>query len=222
MSSLSPLEKARFNMIEQQIRPWEVLDQTVLDTMKHIPRENFVPEIYRTLAFSDTEIPLGHGESMMSPKIEGRMLQELTISPSDICLEIGTGSGYVTACMAHLAKHVYSVEYYQDISIRAQDQLDYHKIFNVELSIGDASYQWQNPMEERYDVIAMTASMPRYNPVYEQKLNVDGRLFVIVGQAPVMQAMLVTRLSETEFNRMSLFETCIKPLIGTEDAAFVF
>lgn len=219
---MSPLEQARFNMIEQQIRPWDVLDQTVLDTMHTIPREAFVAEIHRCLAFSDTELPLGHGESMLSPKVEGRILQELALAPDDICLEVGTGSGYLTACMASMANHVFSVEYHSDISVSAQDRLDMQNIFNVTLSTGDASNGWQQKETDTYDAIAITASMPTYNPVFEEMLKIGGRLFVVVGSAPAMQAMLITRLSETEFARLSLFETVIKPLIGLEKKSFDF
>jgi protein-L-isoaspartate(D-aspartate) O-methyltransferase len=219
---MSPLEQARFNMIEQQIRPWDVLDQTVLDTMREIPREAFVAEIHRSMAFSDTELPLGHGEFMLSPKIEGRILQELALSPDDICLEVGTGSGYLTACMATMANHVFSVEYHTDINVNAQDRLDMQNIFNVTLSIGDAANGWQQKETDTYDAIAITASMPIYNPVYENMLKVGGRLFVVVGSAPAMQAMLITRTSETAFTRLSLFETVIRPLIGTKEKSFNF
>jgi protein-L-isoaspartate(D-aspartate) O-methyltransferase len=219
---MSPLEQARFNMIEQQIRPWDVLDQTVLNTMSEVPREAFVSEIHRSLAFTDTELPLGHGETMLSPKVEGRILQELALSSDDICLEIGTGSGYLTACMASMANHVFSVEYHSDISVNAQDRLDMQNIFNVTLSTGDAVNGWQQKETDSYNAIAITASMPTYNPVFEEMLKIGGRLFVVVGSAPAMQAMLITRLSETEFARVSLFETVIKPFIGLEKKSFNF
>lgn len=220
--TLSPLEKARFNMIEQQVRPWDVLDQAVLEVMKEIPRESFVPDNYRSLAFSDVELPLGHGEKMLSPKVIGRILQELAIMPDDTCLEIGTGSGYLTACMAKIAKMVYSVEYHQDISIMAQDRLDYQSIFNVMLEVADAAQDWSSDEVKHFDIIAITASMPSYNANYERKLSIGGRLFAFVGTAPAMQAMLVTRLSENEYTRVSLFETETKALIGTEIETFAF
>lgn len=222
LPALSPLEKARFNMIEQQVRPWDVLDQTVLEIMKDVPRERFVPDNYRSLAFSDIELPLSHGEKMLPPKVIGRMLQELAIMPDDTCLEVGTGSGYLTACMAKMAKMVYSVDYHQDISFAAQDRLDIQAIFNVFLSVGDAAHDWSSEDVEHFDIIAITASMPTYNQNYEKKLTIGGRLFAFVGSAPAMQAMLVTRLSDTEFSRISLFETDVKALIGTSFDTFDF
>jgi len=220
--TLSPLEKARFNMIEQQVRPWDVLDQAVLEVMKEVPRESFVPDAYRSLAFSDVELPLGHGEKMLSPKVIGRILQELAIMSDDTCLEIGTGSGYLTACMAKMAKMVYSVEYHKQISFMAQERLDYQSLFNVMLDVADASQNWSSDEVEHFDIIAITASMPSYNPNYEKKLSIGGRLFAFVGTAPAMQAMLITRLSENEYSRVSLFETEVKALIGTDHETFAF
>ena len=219
---MSSIEQARFNMIEQQIRPWEVLDLSVLETMKSIPREDFVPSMYRSFAFADMEIPLAHGEAMMHPRIEGRLLQELAITPYDTCLEIGTGSGYLTACMATLAKHVYSVDIYEDFTHTAQDTLDKHGIINVSLATGDASQDWR-AQPNHYDVIAITAAMPSYNDKYEKKLKVGGRLFVVVGK-DVQKAMLITRESSNDFSRVELFETKLKLLVGTEQKIqqFVF
>lgn len=218
------LEQARFNMIEQQIRPWDVLDLTVLDTLKSIPRENFVPTLHRSLAFADVEIPLGHGECMMHPRVEGKILQELTLSTTDTCLEIGTGSGYMTACLAALSKHVYSVEIHEDLSHIAQNNLDAQGIINASLMVGDASADWQS-QPNAYNAIVITASMPTYNNRYEKKLKVGGRLFVVVGKKPsTMQAVLVTRISSSEFSRKSLLEMPLKALITPERAKpeFVF
>ncbi len=216
------LEQARFNMIEQQIRPWGVLDLSVLETMKSIPRENFVPSIHRAFAFSDIAIPLGHGEAMMHPRIEGRLLQELAILPTDTCLEIGTGSGYVTACMASLAKHVHSVDIHEDFTQSAQNNLDNLGVANASLVTGDASQDWQE-QPNHYNVIAITASMPDYNDKYEKKLKIGGRLFVVVGEKN-MKAMLITRETPSDFSRVELFETELKALVGTEKKAkeFVF
>jgi len=216
------LEQARFNMIEQQIRPWNVLDSAVLEVMKSVPRENFVPSLQRSYAFMDVEVPLGHGESMMHPRVEGRMLQELAVLPTDTCLEIGTGSGFVTACLSALSKHVYSVDIYEDFIHTAQNNLDGLGISNTTLMVGDASDDWVE-QPNLYDVIAITASMPEYNNKYEKKLKVGGRMFVVVG-AKNMKAMLITRTSPNKFSRVSLFEVELKALLGAEKklAEFVF
>ena len=206
------VEQARFNMIEQQIRPWEVLDTRVLDVLAAVPRERFVPERYRHQAFADLEIPLGHGEHMMAPKIEGRMLQALDVQPTDVALEVGTGSGYVTACLAKLAAQVYSVDIVEAFKLGAQKILAELDIKNVTLRTGDAAHGWtQLP---RYDVIAVTGSLPEYHDGFEKSLAIGGRLFVVVGEAPAMQAMLVRRVGEHEFSRTTLFETDLKALRG--------
>ena len=216
------LEQARFNMIEQQIRPWNVLDLTVLNTLKSIPREDFVPTLHRSLAFADVEIPLGHGESMMHPRVEGKILQSLSLLSTDTCLEIGTGCGYMTACLAALSNYVYSVEIHEDLSYIAQNNLDAQGIINVSLMVGDACDDWK-AQPNLYNVIAITASMPLYNDQYEKKLKVGGRLFVVVGRhTDTMQAMLITRLSEREFSRVSLLEMPLKTLITKERAQQTF
>ncbi len=234
------LEKARFNMIEQQIRPWSVLDQTVLQTMGSIPRDAFVPEPLISLAYADLEIPLAHGESMMFPRVEGRMLQELKLDMNDECLEIGTGSGYVTACMAMMSKQVDSIDIYDDFLESAADKLAQQNIANVKLENKDALTAFVNAYENgkrpgaRYDVIAVTGSIPEYTPAFERLLNPGGRLFVVVGSTigknPVMHAMKVVRSAEpgknqgkNEFTRSSLFETELKPLVGfTQKPVFSF
>ena len=216
------VEQARFNMIEQQIRPWDVLDSAVLETMKSIPRENFVPSLQRSFAFADIEIPLGHGESMMYPRIEGRLLQSLAVQPTDTCLEIGTGSGYLTACLAALSKYVYSVEIHEDFVQLAQNNLDALGVSNVSLMVGDAAEDWKE-QPNLYNVIAITASMPTYNDKYEKKLKVGGRMFVVVG-TNIMKAMLITRETPSEFSRVELFEADLKALVGAEQKVnnFVF
>jgi protein-L-isoaspartate(D-aspartate) O-methyltransferase len=205
-------EQARFNMIEQQIRPWDVLDQQVLDTMANMPRDLFTPEDYQSLAYADTEIPIGHGHHMMAPKIEARLLQALTIKSDETVLEIGTGSGYLTACLSRLAKQVHSVDIHDDFTALARTHFQQLGLENIILYNEDASRGWGK--EGRYDAIAITASMPEYHPGFEQTLTIGGRLFVITGQAPVMEATLVTRLNETDFARQFLFETCIEALDG--------
>ncbi|HDP89435.1 MAG TPA: protein-L-isoaspartate O-methyltransferase [Thioalkalivibrio sp.] len=211
------LEQARFNMVEQQVRPWDVLDPKVLELMETVPRDAFVPEDHKNLAYADIEIPLGHGECMMAPKVEGRMLQALAVQPTDVALEIGTGSGYVTALLAKLAGHVHSVEIIDEFKHRAGRLLAEHGIDNVTLRTGDASRGWNH--QPRYDVIAVTGSLPEYHDGFEARLALGGRLFVVVGEAPVMEAMLITRVGENEFRREMLFETDLKALTGTEKHA---
>ncbi|HRX69924.1 MAG: protein-L-isoaspartate O-methyltransferase [Candidatus Competibacteraceae bacterium] len=204
-------EQARFNMIEQQIRPWEVLDQRVLDTLTRTPREDFTPERYRNLAFSDVAIPIGHGEVMLKPNIEGRILQALAVQPTDQILEVGAGSGYLTACLAQLANSVISVDIIPDFIEAAHGKLKAHGITNVVLHTGDASRGWG---ERRYHVIAVTGSVARVDEVWRQSLRLGGRLFIVTGQLPVMEALLITRVGEQEWTQESLFETELPPLRG--------
>ncbi|ANB01366.1 protein-L-isoaspartate O-methyltransferase [Ectothiorhodospira sp. BSL-9] len=216
------LEQARFNMVEQQVRPWDVLDPRVLSVMEHTPRERFVPDSQRMMAYADLEVPLGHGESMMRPTVEGRLLQALDIQPRDVILEVGTGSGYLTACLAQLGSHVESVDIHEDFTRTAQSPLKDLQLRNVNLVTGDAAEGWSG-RHGQYDVIAVTASMARYREDFERQLNLGGRLFVVVGEPPAMQAMLVIRVGENDFSRHGLFETCLKPLVGFEEPPrFVF
>lgn len=208
------IEQARHNMIEQQIRTWEVLDPRVLEVIAATPRERFVPEPYRRLAFADLEIPLGHGQVMMPPKLEARMLQALDTQAHDRVLEIGTGSGYVTACLARLGAHVESVEIFEDLTAAARDRLAEAEIRNVSLACGDAANGWGEG--ERFDVIAVTGSLPEYRSCFEEALAVGGRAFVIVGESPIMEAILVLRVGEREFSRSPLFETVVPPLLHVE------
>jgi protein-L-isoaspartate(D-aspartate) O-methyltransferase len=210
-TGLSSREQARFNMIEQQIRTWEVLDPTVLALLSDVPREDFVPERYQGLAFADLEIPLGYGQAMLSPKLEARMLQALDIKKTDTVLEIGTGSGYMTALLAKLSKEVYSAELVSELSAAAAQKLVAHGIANVILEVGDGAHSWKNGM---YDVIVLTGSLPILPKAFEQQLKVGGRLLAIVGEAPVMEAVLVTCVAAGVTRRVSLFETCIPPLMN--------
>jgi len=207
------LEQARFNMIEQQIRPWDVLDQRVLDTMRKVPRENFVPEPYRSLAFADTNIPLGHSQVMMTPNVEGRLLQALDIRPDDSILEIGTGSGYLTGCLATLGAHVTSVEIQIEFTQQAQGRLAAQGISNITLQSADAA-AGVDPARH-FDVIAVTGSLPVLQQQFHENLNIGGRLFVITGTPPIMEALLITRIGSTNWTRESLFETSIPPLLNT-------
>lgn len=202
-------ELARHNMIEQQIRPWDVLDQRVLDVLASIPREDFVPERYRNLAFSDITIPLGHGEVMLKPNVEGRILQALALQPTDRVLEIGTGSGYLTAGLARQAASVTSVDLIPDFIEAARRKLKAHGFENVALHTGDASRGWG---DHRYHAIAITGSVAAIAEVWRHSLSVGGRLFVVVGKPPVMEALLITRVGEQEWVRESLFDTELPPL----------
>jgi protein-L-isoaspartate(D-aspartate) O-methyltransferase len=208
------IEQARHNMIEQQIRTWEVLDPRLLEVIAATPRERFVPEPYQRLAFADLELPLGHGQVMMPPKLEARMLQALDTQPHDRVLEIGTGSGYVTACLARMGAHVDSVEIFEDLTASARSRLAQAGIGNARLDCGDAANGWNTG--ERYDVVTVTGSLPEYRPCFEEALAVGGRLFVIVGEPPIMEAMAVLRVGEHEYARTPLFETLIPPLLNVE------
>ena len=209
MSEIS-IETARHNMIEQQIRPWEVLDDTVLNLIADVPREEFVPAGFHNLAFADMNIPLAHGEVMMSPKLEARMLQALDVKSTETVLEIGTGSGYLTALLTKLARHVYSVDIHEDFVTHARSKLNDDGVINVTIEQGDAATGWAQ--HGPYDVIAVTGSLPMLPDTFQQSLKVGGRMFVIVGDSPVMEARLITRLSDSEFRSEDLFETDLPPL----------
>ncbi len=206
------IEQARFNMVEQQIRPWDVLDQTVLDLLFRVRREEFVPAPYRSLAFVDMEIPLGHGETMWSPKLEARCVQSLQLRKTDRVLEIGTGSGYLTALLASLAAKVHSVEIHAEFLGDAETRLKAHGFDNVTLEAGDASRGWEN--HAPYDVIVATGSLPVMPDMLLAQLAPGGRLFAVVGDAPVMNTQLVTCTSRGVYRSENLFETSLKPLVN--------
>jgi protein-L-isoaspartate(D-aspartate) O-methyltransferase len=213
-------EQARFNMVEQQIRTWDVLDQDVLDLLYVVRREEFVPETSRELAFSDLEIPLVAGAAhdpndsrrMWQPKMEARVLQELTVKKSDRVLEIGTGSGYLTALLAHRAQHVVSVEIDAALSAAARLRLAGQAIDNATLEQGDAAQGWAK--DAPYDVIVATASLPILPQPLLEQLKPGGRLFAIVGDAPIMAARLVTCAAPGSYRALDLFETCFPPLVN--------
>lgn len=204
-------EFARTQMVAQQVRGWEVLDTRVLDVLGHVPREHFVPHRYRSLAFAETAIPLPHGQFMMPPTLEGRLLQALSLTPADEVLEIGTGSGFVTACLARLAKTVVSVELFPDLSREAGEKLAELGIENVTLATMDATRELP---EERFDAIAVTGSLPLFDPRFFDGLKPGGRLFVITGSAPVMEAQLVLRGAPGRPDVSVLFETNVLPLVN--------
>ncbi len=203
------IEQVRDNMIKQQLRTWEVLDDQLLELLKQVPREDFVPPAMRNLAFVDMNIPLDEGQVMMNPKVEARMLQALAIQPNEEVLEVGTGSGYVTALLAKQAKKVYSVEILPRLLKQAGEKLKAHNIRNAELEEGDAAQGWHNHM---YEAIAITGSLPVLPRAFLESMTIGGRLFAIIGDAPAMEATLVTRLGNNDWSREILFETELPPL----------
>jgi protein-L-isoaspartate(D-aspartate) O-methyltransferase len=198
-----------------------VLDARVLELLGEVRREDFVPERFRKLAFADMQIPIGHGQVMMEPKVEARLLQELELRPTDRILEVGTGSGYVTALLARLGGEVFSVEIVPELSLAARDRLAAHGVDNVHLEIGDAAAGW--PRHAPYDAILLTGSVPLLPQAFVDSLAPGGRLAAVVGRAPAMEAVVVSRRKDGGFERRSLFETVIPPLINAEaPAEFVF
>lgn len=210
-------EKARYNMVEQQVRPWDVFDPRVLEVINTVPREDFTPKKYKQLAYADIHIPLGddeNGNCMLNPNIEGRIMQHLHIGADDVVLEIGTGTGYLTACLSKLARHVDSVEIDPKLSTQAIENLAAHDITNVTVSTGDAALGWNQ--KQFYDAIVISGSMPEIPEAYKKMLKEGGRLFVVTGDAPAMTAHLVTRIAKNEWTTKDLFETCITALRGAE------
>jgi protein-L-isoaspartate(D-aspartate) O-methyltransferase len=214
-------EIARHNMVEQQIRPWDVSDDRVLELIARAPREDYVPAQYRNLAFADLNIPLGHGEMMMSPKLEARLLQELEIAPTDKILEVGTGSGYLTALLASLGRHVVSIDIETEFTMTAATKLGRHGVRNITLETGDGARGWDR--QQPYDVIVITGSLPILPEAFRQSLAPGGRLIAIVGQSPAMEVKRVRRVDAIAFREDSLFETDLPPLRNAiEPAKFVF
>ena len=214
-------EQARFKMIEQQIRPWEVLDPTVLDLLSVVRREEFVPPALKTLAFADLELPIGQGQTMLAPKLEARILQELGVRKTDVVLEVGTGSGYMAALLASKAEYVVSIEIDPVLAQFAEQNLARAGVANVSVEVGDAARGW--PEQAPYDVIVVSGSLPQLPDEFRRELKVGGRLVAIVGEAPAMQVQLVTRTDEDAWNTVNLFETVVAPLRHVErKSAFVF
>jgi protein-L-isoaspartate(D-aspartate) O-methyltransferase len=211
------IEQARFNMIEQQIRTWEVLDPAVLELLFEVKRERFVPQEHASLAFADLEIPIGHGEAMMQPKVEARIVQELALEPHETVYEVGTGSGYLTALLARRARHVTSAEIHPDLRARAAASLKGEGIANVTLLEGDSA---QRPLaESAFDVIVLTGSVPILPQAFLDRLAVRGRLFAVVGDRPVMKAVVVRQPAAGSFQHVELFETVVKPLVNAPQPA---
>lgn len=205
-------EQVRTAMVQQQIRPWEVLDPRVLATLTSVPREDFVPAAYRQLAYTDLPLPLAHFEQMMKPAVEGRLLQALSIEPEDDVLEIGTGSGYLTTCLARLARAVVSIDIHPDFIAQAQERLAQHQLNNVRLECSDAlSFQ----PNRQFDAVAVTAAVATLPRQFGNWLKPGGRLFVIQGASPVQQALRITRRGE-RLHEESLFETDVPYLRGAE------
>ena len=202
---------ARQQMVDQQVRAWDVLSSDILQALMTVPREQFVPLGYEALAFADTEIPIGHGESMMTPTLEGRLLQSLELKSTDSVLEIGTGTGFVTACLAQLAGDITSVDIYKDFLQTAAANLEDCGTREIDLLAMDATKELP---DTQYDAIAVTGSIQTFDPRLVMSLKPGGRLFVVVGDAPVMDARLVTRTGDNEWKTDSLFETALKPLVN--------
>ncbi|MRW92341.1 methyltransferase domain-containing protein [Duganella sp. FT80W] len=215
------IEQARFNMIEQQIRPWDVLDTEVLALLHVVKRENFVPAAHKALAFADIEIPLPGGEVMLAPKIEARLLQELALKKHESALEIGTGSGYMAALLAHRARHVTTVEVAPELKTLAEKNLADNGITNVTVELGNGAQGWTNGAP--FDVIVVSGSLPVLPEALLQQLKVGGRLAVIIGHAPAMKAQLITRTGEAGYDTRTLFETNVKALASAvEPSKFQF
>jgi len=210
-------EEARFNMVEQQVRPWDVLNPDVLAVMSEVPRENFVPTQYKNMAYCDYGVPIGNNQEMLKPVLVGRLLQALNIKSNEIVLEVGTGTGYLTACLAKLAAYVYSVDINGDFLPQAQRNLTSLEIDNVTLETGDASTGWAERPE--YDVIVITGSMPKVSENYKNSLEIGGRMFVVCGTSPAMHATLITRVSADNWSEESILETDLAPLDNTTKKA---
>lgn len=205
------LGRARFNMIEQQVRTWDVLDQRVLDVYEQVPREAFVDPAHRHLAYADINLPLAHGEVMLSPKQEGRILQALALTPDSRVLEVGTGSGYLTACLATLAGPITSVDIHEDLLVVAQERLEAAQLDDrISLLCGDAASGWEG--DEQFDAIAVTGSLPELHEGFHRALRTGGRLFVVVGDGPIMEGLLITRVSDDQWSTESLLDTFLPPL----------
>jgi protein-L-isoaspartate(D-aspartate) O-methyltransferase len=214
------IELAREQMIGQQVNTWDVFDERVLTTMREIRRERFVPERWAGVAFADAPIPLPHGQTMLPAKVHGRILQALELTASDLVLEVGSGSGYLSACLGRLAGRVRSLEIIPELAEMARTGLLAASVNNVAIELQDA---FKLEEQGQYDAIAVTGSLPLYDERFQRALKIGGRLFIFAGQTPVMEAWKITRTGEREWQREGLFETSVQPLIGApRPAEFVF
>lgn len=204
---------AREQMVTQQIRAWDVLDERALDTLRRVPRERFVPDAYRDTAFADSSIPLGHGEHMLAPNLVGRFLQALDLNERDSVLEVGTGSGYLTAAIAMQAARVRSIDRHEDFVTAARGRIAALGLGSVELATADA-FAAGALGSGSWDAVVLTGSLPTYDTRFEQRLAVGGRLLAVLGTAPIMQATLIRRVTPSEWTRTVLFETVVAPLVG--------
>ena len=211
------IEQARFNMIEQQIRPWNVLDPDVLDLLVVVKREDFVPAAYKSLAFVDTEIPLPGGEAMFTPKIEARMLQEVHLKKHENVLEVGTGSGYMAALLAHRARHVTSIEINPELKALAEANLARAGVSNVTVELGNGLEG--HAAGAPFDVIVISGALEALPEVFLKQVKVGGRIAAIIGAAPVMSAQIITRVSETAYDTVKVFETNVKQLSSAVHAS---
>jgi protein-L-isoaspartate(D-aspartate) O-methyltransferase len=205
----------RRNMIKQQVEAWGVLDAETLSAMDALSREDFVPEGYQDFAYADTRIPLGSDEWMLSPKEAGRIVQALEILPTETVLEIGTGSGYLTALLAKEANHVYSIDISEAMTAFAKENLAHYPFDNITLETGDAASGWQEYAP--YDVIVVTASLPTLPRAFGKQLNIDGRIFAILGDAPAMTATLMTKTAKDQWQQAPLYETDMPRLQNIKD-----
>ena len=216
-------EHAHENMVEQQIRPWDVLDQRILNVLGSVPRGEFVQPEHRGIAFSDYQLPIGHGQSLLKPNIDGRILQALMVEADESILEIGTGSGYLAACLSSLGKQITSIEINEALSVSATERLARLGYTNVTTKVQDAAVAWD--ADDHYDAIALTGSVEIVPDFYRQKLTPGrGRMFVVIGNemSPTMEAQLIVRASESEWIKESLFETSLTPLKNFETVAQTF
>ncbi|BAN22444.1 protein-L-isoaspartate O-methyltransferase family protein [Caballeronia insecticola] len=204
------IEQARFNMIEQQIRPWDVLDQDVLSLLAIVKRENFVPAAYRNIAFADLEVPLPGGERMLAPRVEARILQELAVHKGETVLEIGAGSGYMAALLAHRGRHVTTIEISPELAAFAKQNLSANGVTNAEVIAGDGALGWKDAAP--YDVICVSGGLPVMPQELLEQLKIGGRIAAFVGAAPVMKAQIITRVDEKQFRVSDVFETLVAPL----------
>jgi protein-L-isoaspartate(D-aspartate) O-methyltransferase len=206
------IEQARFNMIEQQIRPWDVLDTDVLDLLLVVKRENFVPEAHKNLAFVDTMIPLADGESMLTPKLEARIVQDVATKKHENVLLVGAGTGYLAALLSHRARHVTAVDISPEMKAIAEKNLAANGISNVSVELGNAAQGWANGAP--FDAIVVSGSLPVLPEALLQNVKVGGRILAIIGESPVMSAHLITRTGEHGYDTKKLFETDVKALNG--------